>query len=320
MSNKIIAAYIRISTDKKQKVDSQVADIEEYCENHSLEPKFYIDEGFTGNNVDRLAFLRLQEDVFKGRVSTIIVSRLDRISRKAGDGINIFEGWLEKDINVISVNESMSFEGAAGKLTRQLLQILSEWDSSQRRERALKGIQVAREKHPEKFSGRKTGAYSIDVEKIHKLRAMNFSIESIAKTLNVGKTSVQNHIDRKAAFDVTTALNVMAKKSDLTGVFNIEYDFNTGLSGTFTVKGLKPEEIPNRFLSDMMKASKKWYAKYYHNNRELYESALTELASVWYEEVWSSFNYDESEPEEISLGTLMKEAVSKVSARIRKKF
>ena len=122
MSNKIIAAYIRISTDKKQKVDSQVADIEEYCENHSLEPKFYIDEGFTGNNVDRPAFLRLQEDVFKGRVSTIIVSRLDRISRKAGDGINIFEGWLEKDINVISVNESMSFEGAAGKLTRQLLQ------------------------------------------------------------------------------------------------------------------------------------------------------------------------------------------------------
>ena len=70
----------------------------------------------------------------------------------------------------------------------------------------------------------------------------------------------------------------------------------------------------------MLKASKKWYTKYYHNNKELYESALVELADLWYENVWSSFNYDESENDEIGLGELMKDAVSKVSARIRKKI
>ena len=99
--------------------------------------------------------------------------------------MRIFDEWLEKDIPVVSVNESLSFEGPTGKLTRQLLQILSEWDQSVRRESALKGIAIAKEKNPEKYSGRKTGAYTIDVEKIHHLRAMNFSIESIAKTFGL---------------------------------------------------------------------------------------------------------------------------------------
>jgi len=320
MSDKIIAAYVRISTDKRQKTDTQIADIEEYCTNHGITPKFYIDEGFTGNNTDRPQFKKLQDDVFKGRISKIIISRLNRLSRKAADGMKIFDEWLEKDIPVVSVNESLSFEGPTGRLTRQLLQILSEWDQATRREATLKGIAIAKEKNPEKYSGRKTGAYTIDVQKIHHLRAMNFSIESIAKTLNVGKTSVQNHVDRKAATDVSTALNVMAKRSELTGTFNVELDFNKGLTGTFNVKGLDPEVIPPKFLSDMLKASKKWYTKYYHNNKELYESALVELADLWYEDVWSSFNYDESELEEVNLGTLMKDAVSKVSARIRKQI
>ena len=185
--NKITGAYVRISTDKKQKIDSQVDDIKEYCNNHGIDAEYYVDEGFTGNNTDRPEFNRLQEDVFKGRVNRIIVSRVNRISRRASEGIRIFDEWLEKDIEIISVKESLNFSGPTGKLTRRLLQIISEWDQEVRREAALKGIKVSREKNPEKYSGRKVGAYSVETAKIMKLKGSGYTLDEISETLKIAK-------------------------------------------------------------------------------------------------------------------------------------
>jgi len=305
MAEKLTAAYLRISTDKKQKVDSQLADIKDYCANHGIEATYYVDEGFSGSNTDRPEFKRLQEDVFKGRVETIIVSRIDRISRKASDGIKIFDNWLADEIKVISVNEAISFEGPTGDLTRKLLQILAEWDSAVRRERALQGIAVAKEKNPEKYSGRKTGAYTVDSDKILKLRAKRFSIASIASTLDVGKSTVVNHIDRNAAKDVEEALVTMGEQNNLIGSFNLTYDFHDGLTGTYAMKGTDPEIMPKSLLSGLMKASKKWYPIYWNEDQELYQKLMTRLAYQWYENIWSSFNIDNDDMDSINPDDVM---------------
>ena len=311
MSDKKTAAYIRISTDKKQKIDSQLADVEEYCSNHGIEATFYVDEGFTGNDTERPEFQRLQEDVFKGRINKIIISRLNRISRKAADGMKIFEDWLDKDIEVISVNESMSFEGATGKLTRQLLQILSEWDQSVRRESALKGIAIAKEKHPEKYAGRKMGAYSVDGDKILELRAKRFSMAKIADMLKVSENTVQNHVDRNAVNDIEEALERMVKQKDMLGKFELKLSFHDGLTGNYSFNGVD-NVIPSPTLKGLMKSSKKWFAIHADDNLDHYKKLMTELVSLW-DDNWFSFHLSEEDVEDINPNDLMKEAEMNVS-------
>ena len=85
------AIYTRQSVFKEDSisVESQV----EYClyETKGDAYKTYEDKGYSGKNTDRPKFQEMIQDIRQGLIDTVIVYRLDRISRSILDFANLME-------------------------------------------------------------------------------------------------------------------------------------------------------------------------------------------------------------------------------------
>ena len=92
----MIACYCRVSTSR-QKTDSQVNEIKKWLEAHGYDEKqveWYIDKE-SGKTLNRSEFNRLQKDIFSGKVKTVVVWKLDRISRRLARPVRT-KGLAEK--------------------------------------------------------------------------------------------------------------------------------------------------------------------------------------------------------------------------------
>ena len=96
-NNLITALYCRLSVeDKKDKNGRQRSNVDEsnsisnqkmilqrYADDHGFyNCKFYIDDGYTGTNYDRPAFMQMEEDMKAGKIGIIIVKDQSRLGRE----------------------------------------------------------------------------------------------------------------------------------------------------------------------------------------------------------------------------------------------
>jgi DNA invertase Pin-like site-specific DNA recombinase len=94
--------YVRVSSFS-QNVAGQKREIEQWlkaCCGKDVKVRWYIDKA-TGNNLRRPAFERLQSDIFKGDVDTVVVWKLDRLSRNLRDGITTLCDWCPEPSSVL---------------------------------------------------------------------------------------------------------------------------------------------------------------------------------------------------------------------------
>jgi len=49
-------------------------------------------------------------------VKTVVVWKLDRISRRLRDGINLLADWCEKGVRVVVVTQQIDLSGAVGRM------------------------------------------------------------------------------------------------------------------------------------------------------------------------------------------------------------
>ena len=103
---KITALYCRVAREDDDAIALQEAMLKEYSREHGYDIVFvYADNGESGLNFDRPALSRLEADINAGRVSTVIVRSIDRISR---DYIKNLE-WVEKNrcigVSFISISD-----------------------------------------------------------------------------------------------------------------------------------------------------------------------------------------------------------------------
>lgn len=89
----MIACYCRVSS-RRQRHDSQKAEITRWLEDHGISGTSvrWFEDTETGTTMHRPAFDRLQQAIFAGTIKTIIVWKLDRLSRRLRDGVNLLEG------------------------------------------------------------------------------------------------------------------------------------------------------------------------------------------------------------------------------------
>ena len=88
MRNNRWAFYIRLSREDGDRAESlsvvhQKLKLSEYAKTHpELTPySWYIDDGYTGTNYDRPAFLRLLQDIEAGHICGVLVKDLSRLGR-----------------------------------------------------------------------------------------------------------------------------------------------------------------------------------------------------------------------------------------------
>lgn len=91
----ITAVYIRVSTTG-QNESGQRREIARWLKgNRFRNVKWFVDKE-TGDHLERKAFQQLQEAIFHGEVRTVVVWKLDRLSRSLRDGINTLCDWCDR--------------------------------------------------------------------------------------------------------------------------------------------------------------------------------------------------------------------------------
>jgi len=141
-----VACYVRVSTyDQEKGKDSQRRALIEYAHNHGLQPvKFYSDTT-SGATTERPAFDKLQQRIFEGKVHTVLVWKLDRISRKGiKEGINILTDWIEKGVRVVSVTQQLDFSGQVGQIVASVMFALAAMERENLRENTKRGLAAAK--------------------------------------------------------------------------------------------------------------------------------------------------------------------------------
>ena len=88
--------------------------INKYGPDISSKILIYQDEGFTGYNTNRPEFQKMLEDIRAQKIKTIIVYRLDRISRNVSDFCNLKDELAKYNVDFISVTENFDTSSPMG--------------------------------------------------------------------------------------------------------------------------------------------------------------------------------------------------------------
>lgn len=194
MKGKTVAAYVRVSTVGQNEA-GQVEEIRRWLAGNGIDPKsvrWFVDKGRSGDNLKRPAFDDLQRAVFAGEVGSVVVWKLDRLSRSLRDGINVLCDWCDKGLRVVSVTQQIDLGGTVGKLIASVLLAVAQLEQETRRERQAVGIAVAKKKG--KYIGRRKGTTKGNPARALKLKEKGLDPGEIATALGVSKNTVWRYL------------------------------------------------------------------------------------------------------------------------------
>lgn len=189
----MIAAYLRVST-KDQDTKSQRAEIDQWRRGQGFESgkvTWYEDQE-TGTTLQRPAFERLQKDIFAGKVKTVIVWKLDRLSRRMIDGVNLLADWTSKGVRIVVVTQQIDLSGPIGRIIAAVMLGLAEIELENIRERQRAGIAVAKARGA--YKGREPGARKASPDRARELAAKGNKPREIAAALKISERTVTRYL------------------------------------------------------------------------------------------------------------------------------
>lgn len=129
-------AYMRVSTEKQAEegngLDSQKRDIVNFAgKNEFVIKEWYVDDGYTGSNMNRPALQRLINDCYNGKVKNIIAFKLDRLSRNMIDGLYLIEKiFMPNGVNFKCVHDSVNYDSPMEQAYTQMMAVFSQLDKN----------------------------------------------------------------------------------------------------------------------------------------------------------------------------------------------
>jgi len=112
----------------------------------SVLPNRYDDGGYTGGNANRPALKRLLADAQEGVLGTIVVYKLDRISRSLADFVDIHRFLEKHGVALVSVTESINTSTPHGRMMVNMLVSFAQYERELIGERTSDKLQAARRK------------------------------------------------------------------------------------------------------------------------------------------------------------------------------
>lgn len=188
-----IGIYTRVSTSR-QRDDSQRSEITKWLESNAIDPSqvtWYADKE-SGTTLKRPEFERLQKDIFAGRVKTVVLWKLDRLSRRLRDGVNILADWADRGLRVVVTSQQLEFNGTVGRMIAALLLGLAEIEWEFRKERQRAGIEVAKRRGL--YRGRVKGSVKGKPMRAKELRDKGLAVGEIATALGLSERTVFRYL------------------------------------------------------------------------------------------------------------------------------
>ena len=110
----MIAIYARQSVDRADSIS--IEQQKELCKYETRGEPFreYVDKGYSGKNTNRPQFTQMMSDIREGFINTVIVYKLDRISRSILDFSNMMEEFNKYHVKFISATEKFDTSSPMG--------------------------------------------------------------------------------------------------------------------------------------------------------------------------------------------------------------
>lgn len=127
-----VAAYLRVSTEEQAEqgisIPAQKARITAYCQAQGWNLyNFYIDDGYSGKNLDRPAMQKLIADAKDQAFAAIVVIKLDRLSRRQKDVLYLIEDVFEPNhVGFKSVSEPFDTTTPFGKAAIGMMAVFAQ--------------------------------------------------------------------------------------------------------------------------------------------------------------------------------------------------
>jgi site-specific DNA recombinase len=125
------AVYTRKSSEEELEQSFNSLDAQrEGCEAYVLSQRHegwhtistrYDDGGFSGGNMERPGLKRLLDDISAKRVDTVVVYKVDRLTRSLADFAKIVEQFDKQGISFVSVTQQFNTMTSMGRLTLNVL-------------------------------------------------------------------------------------------------------------------------------------------------------------------------------------------------------
>ncbi|MFD7872427.1 recombinase family protein [Microbacterium sp. NPDC059771] len=150
------------------------------------EDRIYEDK-LSGRTMDRPGLTALLRVARPG--DTVVVSSLDRLGRTVLGTLQTFEELEEAGIHVRSLKPGEQFDGITGKLLRNIMLSIAEWERENIKERAAEG-RAALAAKGERKPRPKTALRPEKVAAVRALRAQGWTIDRIVKKEEISRASV----------------------------------------------------------------------------------------------------------------------------------
>lgn len=141
-----VALYCRVSTDEQARdgvsLDEQQERLKAYSRamGWTEQVQLFVDDGFSAKNLDRPELKRLLQAVKSGKISRIMVTKLDRMSRRLLDLLNLIDMFQNCEVSFVSISESFDTNTPSGRLTLQVLGAVAEFERERIRERVFENM------------------------------------------------------------------------------------------------------------------------------------------------------------------------------------
>ena len=189
-----IACYVRVSS-YRQNLKSQKTEIKRWLKGQGIEDSQvrWFEDFETGQTLNRPGFTELEAAIFHGEIKTVVIWKLDRLSRNQRDGMNTLADWCQRGVRIVSVTQQLDLNGAIGRIVASVLFGVAEMELEHTRARQAAGIAAAKAHGVYRNHGRKVGTTKADPNRAVELRQQGLKATEIAQALGVSRSVVYEY-------------------------------------------------------------------------------------------------------------------------------
>ena len=204
------AIYTRKSSEEGLEQDFNSLDAQrESCEAYIISqkssgwvalPDMYDDGGISGGTMERPALQRLLADIEASRVDTVLVYKVDRLTRSLSDFARIVDAFDAKGVSFVSVTQQFNTTTSMGRLTLNMLLSFAQFEREVTGERIRDKIAASKQK------GMWMGG----------LPPLGYDVDDRKLVINPAEADTVRHIYRRYA--VMTSVRALKEELDHDGI------------------------------------------------------------------------------------------------------
>lgn len=207
-----IILYARKSVERENSISCETQ--LEYCKSvikpdeRSEKIVTFVDNGFSGGNVNRDGFQKMMKMVRQNKVSKVIVYKLDRISRSLADFVNILQEFKAHNVEFVSSQESFDTSSPYGELIVKILMVFAEFERTSTINRVTQAY-AHRSEMGFYMGGRQPYGYELVPAVIHNIKTKKLSPipSEVEQVRYIFEVYAQENVSLRRLLDILVAEN-----------------------------------------------------------------------------------------------------------------